>query len=203
MGKNLSFQFKENNFTAGIVKVDRNKVYGYVEEIVKDQNGEPCLPAYILEDGQSILLNGSTSLKTVDSNGKELDKKTLKTVYLDGKDAVLVNSSFDALVILKEAAMDDLFNLEITTVYQLTWENPEAKGLFLKLFSKQELFQFEFNYRPDYEAADAILLSAKDELFVLTGKFQEFEFLSNTTVAIESSVDVEEQQEEEMDFGML
>ena len=67
---------------------------------------------------KTLVLNGATAIKTVDESFNELDKKELKVVYQDGKDAVLVPSSYEGEVSLTETTLDDLFNLEITSVYQ-------------------------------------------------------------------------------------
>jgi hypothetical protein len=201
MAKNLTFVIDQQKFAAGIAKVDRDKVYGFVEEVVSDKDGNVCSTANILNDGQTLILSGATAMKTVDANFVEVDKKTLKTIYLDGKDAVLIPSSYDGEIVLKSAHLDDLFNLEVSTVYQLTWEDATSKSAMLKLLGNGKLFQFVFNYRADYEGADAIVISALDEVFVLTGRLLSFEYLENKTAA--PITEVEDEVEEEIDFGML
>jgi hypothetical protein len=114
-----------------------------------------------------------------------------------------VPSSYDGTIELAEATPDDLFNLEVTTVYQLTWEDATAKGNMVKELEVGKLFRFVFNYRADYEGADAILLSAQNEVFVLTGRLLEFNYLENKTAAPITEVESTEQEEEEVDFGML
>ena len=151
MAKNLTFVIDQQKFAAGIAKVDRDKVYGFVEEVVSDKDGNVCSTANILNDGQTLILSGATAMKTVDANFFEVDKKTLKTIYLDGKDAVLIPSSYDGEIELK--------------------------------------------------AADAIIISALEEVFVLTGRLLAFDYLENKTAA---PITVEEDEvEEEIDFGML
>ncbi|MFM2285852.1 MAG: hypothetical protein RLZZ543_1349 [Bacteroidota bacterium] len=190
------------SFAAGLNKVDRDKVYGYVEEVVLDTQGKPCSTGSLLDDGQTLVLSGATALKTVDANNAEVDKKTLKTVYLDGKDATLIPSSYDGEIELAKGDLDDLFNLEVTTVYQLIWEDATSKTAMLNLLEGGNVFQFVFNYRADYEGADALVLSSQNEIFVLTGRMLEFDFLENksATPLVEEFV---EESEEEMDFGML
>lgn len=203
MGKNLSFSIGTEKFVAGITKVDRDKVYGYVEEVVSDKSGNVCSTGNLLHDGQTLILSGSTALKTVDANFAELDKNALKTVYLDGTDATLIPSSYDGEIKLEKASLDDLFNLEITTVYQLTWEDPARKAGMLKLLEDGAVFQFVFNYRADYEGADAIVLSSQNEVFVLTGRLLDFEYLENKSAIPPVEEAPQEESEEEVDFGML
>jgi len=202
MAKNLTFVIGDEKFSAGISKVDRDKVYGYVEEVVTDKEGNLCTVGSLLDDGQTLVLSGATALKTVDAKLNEVDKKTLKTVFQDGKDAVLIPSSYDSEIQLKESGMDDLFNLEVSTVYQLTWEDVASKASLLKLLENGKVFQFVFNYRADYEGADALVIAAQNEVFVLTGRMLSFDFLEKKTAApvVEEVI---EETEEEMDFGML
>ena len=142
-------------------------------------------------------------MKTVNTQNTEVDKKTLKTVYMDGKDAILVPSSYEGTIELTRATMDDLFNLEVSAVYQLTWEDANAKKGILKELDGGQLFRFIYNYRADYECADALLLAAQNEVFVLSGRLLDFSYLENKTVAPIAEAESTEQEEEDMDFGML
>ena len=204
MGKNIHFVIEGKSWSAGISKVDRNKVYGHVEEIISDSNGELCSVASILEDGQTIIVSGATALKTVDSENKEISKDAIKTVNLDGTDAVLVPSSYDTDAVLTLGTLDDLFNLEITSVYQLVWEDEAAKLDLIAYLGANKVLKFVFNYRADYEGADAVLITAQNQVFVLTGKFLEFQFLENKQVIVlEDTVADATVEEDSMDFGML
>jgi hypothetical protein len=204
MGKNIHFVIEGKSWSAGISKVDRNKVYGHVEEVISDSNGELCTVASILEDGQTIIVSGATALKTVDSENKEITKDAIKTVNLDGTDAVLVPSSYDTDAVLTLGTLDDLFNLEITSVYQLVWEDEAAKLDLIAYLGTNKVLKFVFNYRSDYEGADAVLITAQNQVFALTGKFLEFQFLENKQVVVPEDTDADATVEEDsMDFGML
>lgn len=203
MGKNLSFKIAKNTFSASITKVDRAKVYGYVEELVLDSSGNPCTTASLLDDGQTLILAGATAMKTVDDAMNEVDKKILKTVYLDGKDAIMVPSSYDGEIELNKTSLDSLFNLEVATVYQLSWEDEASKKEMLIALENTAVYEFVFNYRADYEGADAVVISAQNEVFVLTGRMLAFDYLENKTAAPIVEEVTAEAVEEEMDFGML
>lgn len=202
MGRKITFKTGKYNFQAGIEKVDRDKVYGYVEDHVTDSKGNECTTGNLLEDGKTVIVSGSTAMKTVDSDFRELDKKTLKTVYMNGKSAVLVPSVYDEEVVLEKVSTDKLFDLEVSTVYQLEFDTPEQKKEAMNNIG-QDYYHFIFNYRADYEGADALLLTSDSELFALTGRYLNFEFLENNIVL---DFDIEEDanpDEEELDFGML
>ncbi|MCE2711741.1 MAG: hypothetical protein LW688_04280 [Cryomorphaceae bacterium] len=202
MGRKITFKIADKGFQAEIIKVDRDKVYGYVEDHVTDRNGKPCTTGNLLEDGQTVAISGSTALKTVDPSLKEVDKKTLKTVYMNGKDAVLVPSVYDDDVLLNEVSSDRLFDLEVSTVYQLNFDTPEQRADAIKYIGDR-YFHFIFNYRADYEGADAILLTSETDIFALTGRLLEFEYLENTMILNFQGSDEPNPDEEEIDFGML
>lgn len=200
MAKQLQFNVGGVSWSGGIVKVDRDKVYGYIEEIVTDSKGEPCVLASILDDGRTLILGGQTAMKTVDLNFAEVDKKSLKTVNLDGTEATLVPSSFDAQIEPKPITLDDLYNLEVMAVYQMTFEQPSDKKSAIDVLSSITGLGLSFNYRADYEASDAILLLSQGEVFLLTGRLLAFDYLKNEPAVI---VEDEADTEEEVDFGML
>ena len=204
MAKAIQFIAGKLKFAASLTKIDRDKVYGFIDEKVNDDNGNPCILGSLLDDGRTLVLNGATAIKTVDTLFNELDKTELKVVYQDGKDAVLVPSSYEEEINLTETTFDDLFNLEITSVYQLDFEDLVVKTSVNDFLADGKVFRFVFNYRADYEGADAILISNPTGIFVLTGRIIDFSYLENKLTEVSENL-VEETvvEEEEIDFGML
>ena len=203
MAKAIQFNAGKLKFAASLTKVDRDKVYGFIEVKVKDDKGNPCTMGSILDDGKTLILNGATANKTVDASFNELDKKELKVVYLDGKDAVLVPSSYEGEILLTETSLDDLFNLEVTSVYQLDFEDDLQKKLVSDFLASGKVARFLFNYRADYEGADAILIANANGIFALTGRIIDFPFLKNEVEPISETLVEQPIEEEGMDFGML
>ena len=135
---------------------------------------------------------------------KNYTKKPLvKVVYQDGKDAVLVPSSYEGEVILTETSLDDLFNLEVTSVYQLDFEDDLQKKSVSDFLASGKVARFLFNYRADYEGADAILIANANGIFALTGRIIDFPFLKNEVEPISETLVEQPIEEEGMDFGML
>ena len=204
MAKAIQFVAGKLKFAAALTKIDRDKVYGFIEVKVNDDKGNPCIMGSLLEDGKTLVLNGATAIKTVDESFNELDKKELKVVYQDGKDAVLVPSSYEGEVSLTETTLDDLFNLEITSVYQLDFEDATQKKSVSDYLADGNVARFVFNYRADYEGADAILIANADGIFALTGRIIDFPYLENKLAPVAATLVEETVEEEEgMDFGML
>lgn len=203
MAKAIQFNAGKLTFAASLTKVHRDKVYGFIEVKVNDDKGNPCTMGSLLDDGKTIVLVGATANKTVDALFNELDKKELKVVYQDGKDAVLVPSSYEGEVNLTETSLDDLFNLEVTSVYQLNFEDVEQKKAVSAFLANGKVARFLFNYRADYEGADAILIANANCIFALTGQIIDFPFLINKLSPIPETLIEQAIEEEEMDFGML
>ena len=203
MAKAIQFVAGKLKFAAALTKIDRDKVYVFIQVKVNDDKGKPCIMGSLLDDGRTLVLNGATAMKTVDSKFNELDKKTLKVVYQDGKDAVLVPSSFEGEIKLTETSLDDLFNLEITSVYQLDFEDASQKKSVSDYLADGKVSRFVFNYRADYEGADAILISNADGIFALTGRIIDFPYLENKLAPVAATLVEETVEEEGMDFGML
>ena len=203
MAKAIQFNAGKLTFAASLTKVDRDKVYGFIEVKVNDDKGNPCTMGSILDDGKTLILNGATANKTVDASFNELDKKELKVVYQDGKDAVLVPSSYEGEVLLTETSLDDLFNLEVTSVYQLYFEDALQKKSVSDFLASGKVARFLFNYRADYEGADAILIANANGIFALTGRIIDFPFLKNELEPISETLVEQPIEEEGMDFGML
>ena len=203
MAKAIQFNAGKLTFAASLTKVDRDKVYGYIEDKVNDNKGNPCTMGSLLDDGKTIVLVGATANKTVDASFNELDKKKLKVVYQDDKDAVLVPSSYDGEVLLTLTSLDDLFNLEVTIVYQLDFEDALQKKSVSDFLASGKVARFIFNYRADYEGADAILIANMNGIFALTGRIIDFPFLKNELEPISETLIEQPIKLEEMDFGML
>ena len=203
MAKAIQFVAGKLKFAAVLTKIDRDKVYGFIEVKVNDDKGNPCIMGSLLDDGRTLVLNGATALKTVDASFNELDKKELKVIYQDGKDAVLVPSSYEGEVNLTETSLDDLFNLEVTSVYQLDFEDALQKKSVSDFLASGKVARFLFNYRADYEGADAILIANANGIFALTGRIIDFPFLKNEVEPISETLVEQPIEEEGMDFGML
>jgi len=201
MARLINFKTVNQNWQAGLTKVDRKKVYGYISEEVTDLDGNLCTMGNILDDGSTLILPGLTAMKTVDLDNAEIDKKSLKAVYMDGSDAEIIPSSFDIDIELTETKVDDLFNLEITSIYQLDFENDDQKKELQEELINGKVYGFVFNFRAGYDASDAILLANNEGVFALIGRLIEFDYLDNNIV--DFVIDDDEDEEDEMDFSML
>ena len=199
MPKEAILNFQGNLVKTNLTKVDRNKVYGWSEEVYTDKSGNVCNWATLLNDGVTLVSSGGTALKTFNNFGKEVSKSELVAVFNDGELANLISSVFDAESILSnEKTIEDLMNLEVKSVYQL--EVLENKDLLKTWLSEFKVLYLPFNYRTDYESDDAFILNQGELFFILTGTIKEFQYASlQATPELESDAE----ESDEIDFNMF
>ena len=204
MARKLTFQLNNQEFDLGINKLDRKKLYGFKETIAQDHEGNDCIKASIDDTGSLIIPKGGIALGIIDSDANWVNKADLKAVNLDGTDAQIVPSSFDAPISLKETVtIDEFLDYSIQYVYQLQSEN-DINTLIENIKNNSEIFTFTFNYRADYEGSNAFIIENDDKLFVLVGYKNNFNFIGleeSTQVSIEEDKDFS--IEDDLDFGML
>jgi hypothetical protein len=203
MARLASFKIGDSLFRAGLNKIDRDKIYGFVEEHTFDMNGDECTLGAVLNDGSTFVLSGATAMKKVDEQLREVDKSEIKTVKIDGSEALLQPSIFDIETILKEEDLDALLDLQVELSYQLSFENDSDKTTALSKLKIDKAYFFLYNYRADYEATDAYLISNGKEIFALSGKIVKFDYLDNKTIIALDEIEEETTVDEELDFSML
>lgn len=199
MARTLSFKINGHEFNASPSKVDRHKLYGWTELVVTDTNGNLCRQAAINSDGVTIIDQGATKLGIVSEDGLWLERNELIAVDNKGNEIKPVASSFDSGCLLEETATtDELLNLNVSSVYQISMENDFA-------FRKEigdAIYKFHFNYRSGVSSTEAFLLANNAGIFMLTGTPATIDFIGlDESGVIDDSEEFE--IEEDLDFGMM
>ena len=201
MARQAEFSFSGKSIKAELKKVDRKKIYGWSTIEVYDQNESKCKLAGLAE-GQYVLPSGSTSLVTLNTKGEAVSKSTLIGVDHEGNKVEKVPSVYDEKVVLREATIDEYLSMAVKTVYQLNIE--ENKDSILNELNTGKLYYFIFNYRADFEGDDAFLISDGNEIFAITGKCAELEFIGMDDNEQELVLEeAQETEEDDMDFAMF
>jgi hypothetical protein len=205
MGKQLIFK-TDKDYPFSVVRLDRKKLYGWKDSVAYDENREECIRADIDGSGSFIIPKGGKGLGILDKDGNWVEKKTLKAVYKDGTDAVLLPSVFDQPVRLeKTVSVEEFLDHVIYAVYILE-PSENAEELIEQIKQSEDIFIFSFNYRGGYEASPAFLLENKGTLFVLVGYPSAFEFVGLEQLAefgVEDEEDEAAAEDEELDFSMM
>ena len=196
MARKAEFIINGQSFFAELQKVDRKKLYGWTDTEVKDSSGSFCKLAG-LADGRIVLPSGSTSLLTLDEKGEEIDKSKLVGFDKQGKEVAMVPSVYDEKVLLRESTIDEYLLLSVKSVYHLKTDESISN------FDDGKLYYFIFNYRADFEGDDAFLIKQGNDIFAVTGKKVEVEFVGIEEVEEEIISPVDTSDEDELDFAMF
>ena len=201
MARQINFVFNGSQLQAALKKVDRKKIYGWSSIEIKDDQGANCSLASIA-DGNLIMPSGSTALVALDEKGELIDKSTLIGINKDGKEVQKVPSVYDQEVVLREASMEEYFDLGVKAFYQL--ESEQFEGDIAEALKSGKILYFVYNYRADYEGDDAFLIYAEETFFAITGKCAEFEYIgledNETELVVEEST---QEEGDDLDFAMF
>jgi hypothetical protein len=200
MARNLSFNLKGQVFSAAPVKIERKKLYGWQEKKAFDDEGKECTQSYTDETGSLILPQGGVGSGMVDGGGNWVERSELKAVYADGTPAVLVPSSYSAVIDLnKTITHEEFLDHTISGVYGLGTDPAFCSAV------GEEIWTFPYIYRDGYETTTAFLLQSDGGVFMLLGYDAGFEklFLNQTAELDEETDDTGEDEEDEIDFSMM
>lgn len=199
MARKVKFSLSDITLSGEIIKVNREKIYGWSEVEVYDKHSSKCELAGLV-DGQYIIPSGYSSLVTLNEKGDTISKNELIGFDNSGNKVDLVPSIYDQEILLKESSIDEYLSLSVKSVYQLKIEEDKS-NVIKKLNGK--VFYFVFNYRADFEGDDAFLITNENEIFIVTGKLTKFEFIGleegDKLLSNDSSVD----EDDEINFAMF
>jgi len=204
MAKPLVFEFRGNSVEAAIEKIDRTKLYGYVETEVQDDTGKRCELATLIGDGHSIVGKGGSAIAYLSADGHWRTRAELQPIDVQGQPITPVKSSFDAPIPLGETAtIDDFLSHNIHLIYQLL-PTTEVSELIEELRSGT-IFRFPFSYRGGVEASPAFLLLSADGVpFLCVGTLTAIEFTGPTATApvVDEQTDGAD-EEDALDFSLV
>jgi hypothetical protein len=205
----LQLQFNGAAFACDLNKIDRSKLYGYIDTEILDEQQRPCRLATLATDGKTLMPAGGVALAYVSPKGLWCDKTDLKAVNLEGAEIEPVISTFKAPVTLQTpATAEEVLDHNIRMSYLLT---PEGDGAVFPAELLQELasgriYQFPFSYRGGLTADTAFLLQGQEgSIWMLVGKKTNIQLISfEQQAALASESDTEKEDEsEDIDFGMM
>lgn len=203
MAKNLVFKCGEEQFAFDVTKLDRSKLYGWKEVKAFDPDGFECQKIDIDESGTFMIPSGGKAIATLDNNGNWVNKNDLIAIDKDGLDAQLVESSYNAPVVLQDTVTwEEFLDHNIEYVYVLSSEQA-ADSIITSIKNLDGVYTFRYNYRTDYESSPAFIVESKNLLYMLIGTRLEFQY-----IGLDESVDVVSNEDEisvddEIDFGMM
>lgn len=202
MAREVAFKLNDSQFSAELVKYDRKKVYGWVEEKAFDDADGECSLSYLLDDGKTIIPGGGLAQKIFTPDGIEITRAELTPQSSDGSELVTCPSVFDGEISLAPSSINDYLALNVSSIYQLNIK--DGGDAIVKHLSQGNVYRMDFSYRGGFDPDLAFLIASNDTVFLVTGKPTSFSMLSRTDQTIENdeSADVVD-EDGEIDFGMM
>lgn len=205
MAKPLVFRHGSTELSFQLEKVDRKKLYGYVD-VEAEAGGRPCQLAILGGDGKTLVGRGGSALAMLDPDGGWCARASLSPVGLDGQPVPRVPSSFSAPIALdSRASIDEYLGHNVRAVYALT--PPMGADALASELRKGVIYTFPFSYRGGLNPDVGFLLAGADgTVFLAVGQKTRLAFVSLSQIAepdAPDGLDDEEEDDGEMDFGMM
>jgi hypothetical protein len=185
-------------------KVDRSRLYGWVDTEALDETGRPCELATLAQDGRTLVGEGGRGLAMLSPDGRWVDRKELRPIDMNGDPLEPQPSSFAAPVDLVEpASVDDYLEHNVRACYLL--DPVDDASPLVAALEGGKILRFPFSFRgglaPD---VGFVLQGADGGLFLAIGQPSELHYagLENESAAVEEE-ELEPGEGEELDFGML
>lgn len=199
MARKLNITLRGATFEVEPVKLERKKLYGWIETRVTTPEGELCTSASLNDDGVTVAASGCVKSGIITDDGNWAERDEFITVDMDGKPVEAATSSFDTGIQLTEhATPDDILATEITTVYQLDGEGDDSLIAALG----DEIYTFPWSYRGGTNST-AYLLSIGHEIFILAGTSFPIEYIGYEDNSALDEEGEEEFESEDLDFSMF
>ena len=198
MARSLAFTLGNEELSVPIEKLNRDKVYGWVEKKYVDRNGAECFFGSISEDGTHIFGKEAFESGYVNEAKVWLERSDLTVVNTQGEVLAQHEASFKHAIDLKQTvSIDEFLNHVCKSVYQL--DAPQS--LIDTIKNSDEIFVFPFNYTASYSPDSAFLIENDNTIFMIVGQPSGFEF-----IAMQEAVPLledDDEDEEDIDFSMF
>lgn len=208
MAAPLAFRFRGREFVCRPDKVDRSRLYGYVETEAVDEHGERCALATLAPDGRTLIGSGGTALVWLTPDGDWIDKTELRPVDPEGEPVETPESSFKKVNEIENRVSPEVYLAHtVHAVYRLLPD--EGGALDAELVAELKagaIFGFDYATGRGLSADAGFLLADADgEIWLAVGKPADIRFvaLDRPVAPDEEPTDEETGEDDEVDFGML
>ena len=205
---NLIFQRETLSFT--LEKIDRDKLYGYVETQTLDSAGMQCERALLTGDGHTLAGKGDTAIAYLSPAGLWRERSELRAVDMDGAAIIPVKPTFASPVNLddanRRATLEEYLSHNVRLVYRLMPEGDVSPGALLAELEEGTIYRFPFSYRGgDWAIADAgfLLLGADGGIYLCVCTPCALDYATLNAPAAITDDEEEPEEDEELDFSVL
>jgi len=203
MARSLTFSLAGHDYTVEPAKIDRRALYGWTEVRAFDDAGRECTLVSTDGSGTVIIPKDGVALGLM-SNGRWVERRELKTVTSDGRDARLVPSSFGRVNDLIRTATDEEFlDCSITGFYHLPGADPALVAAV-----GDDIYRFDYCYLDSYEPSPGFVMACPvdgtPQLFLFVGVENDLEYIGLDQIAVsDEDDDAATAEDDDIDFGMF
>jgi hypothetical protein len=201
----LTLIHHDQPLTFALEKIDRDRLYGYIDVQTFDAAGQPCERATLAADGHTLAGKGDTALAYLSPTGLWRRRDQLRAVDPQGAVILPVKSTFASPVPLDtEATTDDYLAHTIQLVYQLVPERADLIGPLFSELAAGTIYRFPFSYRGGIDPAAAFVLAGADgHIYLCVGKPTGLEYVGLEAPAALIEEDEATEEEELLDFSVI
>lgn len=190
-------------YPVGIVKVDRDKLYGKMAIEAFDEKGREAELRILAADGKTLINKGGTALATVTDKGDSVDRNDLVPITEDGDKIESVASSFNQNNILEKAEVDEYLLQIVKSVYLISpFEEADISGL-LEQVAAGQIYGFPFSYRGGVEYDSAFVIGSGKDAFIVTGKQADLDFIELNESTVLNNDEEDEISVDDLDFDLM
>lgn len=203
MARTLGFDYKGQELQFEIEKVDRRKLYGYIDTEARDEQDRLCQLVTLAGDGKTLIGSDGTAFGYITQSGEWRDKGSLIPVDTSGKEIIPVDSTFKMITSLDQTvSVDKYFEYTIRSLYLLETE-ADTRALLDEL-KNGKIYTFQFSYRGGLEADTAFLLTDQkgENIFMALGRATDIQFIGFEQTG-SAPLEEDEEDVEDMDFSMM
>jgi hypothetical protein len=198
LARTLNFALAGGEYATEPAKLDRAKLYGRTETVALDADGNPCELVLVDPSGTLLIPAGGTGMGLLASDGSWVERSALVPTGTDGAALASAPSSFDAAVVLERtASAEDLLDTAVSAVYELG----DDPGLVAAL--GDSVYAFEYRFRAGPSGSDAFVLVSGGTAFMLVGQKLDHEWLGLHGAAADLDEEAEDDELDDLDFGMF
>lgn len=203
MARPLILSLDGEEFSVSIRKIDREQLYGSMEVEAFDEKGNPASLMVLAADGKTLMEKGGTALATIDEKGNSIERNTLKSVSLEGKEIEPVESSFNKTNTLKMADVEDYLSQVVKSIYVIDPYEDGKIDFLLDHVSAGLIYHFPFSYRGGTEYDNAFVIGNRSDAFMIIGKEARFQFAKLNQAAVLDSMEEQEISADDIDFDFM
>jgi hypothetical protein len=203
----LTLMFRGEQLSFTLEKIDRDKLYGYVETETLDTVGKPCERALLVGNGHTLAGKGDTAIAYLSPAGLWRERSKLRAVDVNGAAIIPVKPTFAFPINLdgKETTLDDYLAHSVRLVYQLVSEGDASPADLLAELKEGTILRFPFSYRGgDLADAGFLLLGADGGMYLCVSTPSAIDYATlDARAAPNEEEEAAEEEEELLDFSVL